>query len=111
MVDTVGLGTFLYEKRISKSYSQKYVADITNISVRMIRYIEYGISIPNLDLFWILCDLYDISPEESFAFYHRGEDMENQFKYVGPPRKRKKGSLPGDQIPMFSANPGPEEPK
>ena len=62
MVDTVGLGTFLYERRISKSYSQKYVADITNISVRMIRYIEYGISIPNLDLFWIICDLYDSPP-------------------------------------------------
>ena len=109
MVDTVGLGNFLYEKRISKAFSQKYVADITNISVRMIRYIEYGYSVPNLELFWILCDLYEMRPEEGYIYYHRGEDMENQFKYVGPPRKRKKGSVVGDQIPMFSDVPVPME--
>ena len=106
MVDAVGLGNFLYEKRISKAYSQKYVADITSISVRMIRYIEYGRSVPNLGLFWILCDLYDVPPEEGYAlFYHRGEDMENQFRFVGPPHTRRKGSLPGDQIPMFPSEP------
>ena len=102
MVDAVGLGNFLYEKRISKNYSQKYVADITHISERMLRYIEYGDTVPNLGVFWILCDLYEMRPEEGFVFYHRGEDMENQFRYVGPPRKRKKGSIPGDQIPMWT---------
>ena len=101
MVDTVGLGCFLRKKRISKAFSQRYVSDITNLSVRMIRYIEYGHSIPNLDPFWILCDLYGIRPDECFIYYSRGEDMENQFKYVGPPHTRKIGSVLGDQIPMW----------
>lgn len=80
MVDSVGLGKFLFLKRISHAYTQTFVADMTNISERTLRYIESGSVIPELNTYWTLCDLYGISPEMGFAFYRRSPDMEHSMK-------------------------------
>ena len=77
MVDTVGLGNFLFLKRLSLAYTQTFVADVTNISERTLRYIESGSVEPELDTYWTLCDFYGISPEKGFMFYRRSPDMEN----------------------------------
>lgn len=77
MVDTVELGKFLFLNRISHSYTQSFVADVTNISERTLRYIESGDSEPHLDTYWTLCDFYGIPPEMGYVFYRRSPEMEN----------------------------------
>ena len=77
MVDTVELGKYLILKRISSSNTQSFVADVTNISERTLRYIESGSAQPHLDTYWTLCDFYGIPPELGFVFYRRSSDMEN----------------------------------
>ena len=75
MVDTVGLGRFLYLLRISHHYTQSFVEDITDISERALRYIESGEAMPRLDTYWILCDLYGIDPALGYTFYYRSTVM------------------------------------
>lgn len=82
MVDSVGLGKFLFLERISHAYTQAFVADITNISERTLRYIENGSVIPELNTYWTLCDLYGVPPEMGFAFYRRSPDMEHSMKIL-----------------------------
>ena len=82
MVDTVGLGNFLFLKRISCDYTQSFVADVTNISERTLRYIESGNAVPQLDTYWTLCDFYGIPPERGFMFYRRSKDMENNLSIL-----------------------------
>lgn len=82
MVDTVGLGNFLFLKRISCDYTQSFVADVTNISERTLRYIESGNAAPQLDTYWTLCDFYGIPPERGFMFYRRSKDMENNLSIL-----------------------------
>jgi Helix-turn-helix. len=84
MVDTVKLGKLLFLERMSRSYTQSYVADVTTISERSLRYIESGNAEPHLDTYWTLCDLYEIPPEMGYAFYRRSPEMENNLAVLKP---------------------------
>ena len=84
MVNTVELGKFLFLKRVSHSYTQSFVADVTNISERTLRYIESGSAEPHLDTYWTLCDFYEIPPEMGYVFYRRSPDMENSLTILKP---------------------------
>ena len=84
MVDTVRLGNLLRLQRKSHAFTQSFVADITDISERALRYIESGNAEPELDTYWMLCDLYQMPPDYGYLFYHRSPEMENNLEILKP---------------------------
>ena len=88
MVDFVKLGEFLYNKRNSLGYTQETVAAIVDISDRTLRNIEYGLVVPDIETIMKLWDLYELSPDDLFAFYSQDEVMNEMKKIYKNKRKR-----------------------
>lgn len=76
MVDTVGLGFFLREKRKAHKFTQQDVADVIDITERALSNIENGKSEPELDTVLKLCDLYGVLGNEIVRYYKRSSEME-----------------------------------
>lgn len=95
MVDFLKLGSFIYiyERRKALGYTQETVAAIIDISDRTLRNIEYGLVVPDIETIMKLWDLYELSPDDLFAFYSRDEVM-NEMRIIYE-NKRKKVSAVG----------------
>ncbi len=83
------ISSFLYKRRKEYGYTQEMVAEIIGVSDRTLRNIEYNVTTPEFETVMKLWDLYELTPDELFAFYNRDEIMNEMVKFYKNKRNEK----------------------
>lgn len=73
----VNLGKFISERRKAKGYTQQEVADVMNIAVKTVSYIESGRNYPTLKNLFKLAEVLDISIDKFVFGYSRFDSSLN----------------------------------
>ena len=64
MKDKKGFGSFIKEKRISKNYSQKDLAELLYVTESAVSKWERGVTYPDITLISNICKVLDVSEKE-----------------------------------------------